>query len=424
MNPYIRKVRQLAKTVISYEIRDEEKIYRLKQTPFCIKNHYTRGYHRDLEPLLVEPGKIIFDNYMGRGYGCNGKYVTEALLKKAQDLDIVWTVQNPEEQKKHFPKQIRLVEYGSSEAMYEYATAGVWAANYQMVHYLNKGLLKKPNQTYIQMWHGSFGIKKIENDCRNLTQDQNWTILAKRNSVYTDYWISNSRFETDIYRQAFWDVDQVQEYGHPRNDIFFHKKWEKARQAVEAYIGQKDCRLFLYVPTFRDDRSEPEKPLDLRLVRESLEKRFGGCWKILLRLHPRMAKEGVHENAFGKDCIYVTDYPDIQELLAAADAVMTDYSSAVFDFLLTGRPAFLYAPDYKSYREMRGLYYPLEETPFPIASDCNQLMQRILEFDADLYKKRTEAFLREKGSKEDGNAAERVADLILACVIRNREKQR
>ncbi len=422
MKPYIRKIRQLAKTIISYEIEGEEKVYRLKHTPFFIKDHYTRSYHQKLEQLLVQPDKIVFDNYMGRGYGCNGKYVTEELLKKAQDLDIVWTVKDPKGQRDSFPKQVRLVEYGSPEAMYEYATAGVWAGNYQMVHYLNKGLLKKPDQTYIQMWHGSFGIKKIENDCKNLTQDKNWTILAKRNSRYTDYWISNSRFETDIYRQAFWDVDRVLEYGHPRNDIFFHKKEEKARAAVEAYIGQKDCRLLLYVPTFRDDSTKPGETLDFRRLKENLEKRFGGCWKILLRLHPRVAEEHKEETDFGGNGIFVTDYPDIQELLAAADAVITDYSSAVFDFLLTGRPAFIYAPDYDRYQKMRGLYYPLEETPFPVALDNHQLADCILGFDSDLYRERTEVFLKGKGSTEDGNAAERVAELILSCVIQNRER--
>lgn len=423
MNSYIRRIKKLAKTFISYEIRGEEKIYRLRHTPFCVKNHYTKKYHRDLEGQPVQPDKIIFDNYMGRGYGCNGKYVTEALLKKERKLDIVWTVLNPEEQRDCFPKQVRLVEYGSPEAMYEYATAGVWALNYQMVHYLNRGLLKKPNQTYIQMWHGSFGIKKIENDCKNLTQDKNWTILAKRNAGYTDYWISNGRFETDIYRQAFWNAERILEYGHPRNDIFFHGKSEQARRAVEAYTGQKDCRFLLYVPTFRDDFHEPEESLNLRDVRENLEMRFGGSWKILLRLHPRMAGKGNGKD-FGEACVHVTDYPDIQELLAAADAVMTDYSSAVFDFLLTGRPAFIYAPDYAGYQMMRGLYYPLEETPFPVAEDQRQLMRNILEFDLELYRQKSEAFLKEKGSKEDGNAAERVADLILACVIQNREKQR
>ena len=141
-------------------------------------------YHQELEELPVVPQKVVFDNYMGKGYGCNGKYVTQELLKQTDDLDIVWIVQNADTQKTKFPDRVRLVEYGSKDAMKEYATAGIWVQNYQLVHYLNQGLLKKPEQTYIQMWHGSFGIKKIENDCGNLTQDRNWMVLAEKNSDY------------------------------------------------------------------------------------------------------------------------------------------------------------------------------------------------------------------------------------------------
>lgn len=415
MHACVRRVRQMAKRIIAYEIRGEDKVYRLKHTPFFVKRRYTRAYHRELAALAVQPYKIVFDNYMGKGYGCNGKYVTEALLKKGRGLDIVWTVKDAKEQNAQFPDQVRLVEYGSREAMREYATAGVWAGNYHLVHYLNQGLLKKPGQTYIQMWHGSFGIKKIEGDCKNLTEDKNWTVLAQKNAQYTDYWISNSEFETDVYRQAFWNVDKTLEYGHPRNDIFFDERAKRAREAVEQYIGKSGVKLLLYVPTFRDDFADWEQPLDYGRLKQSLERRFGGEWRILQRLHPRMREcASVRTKAGG--CVDVTEYADIQELLAAADAVITDYSSAAFDFLLTGRPAFVYASDYARYQKLRGLYYPLSETPFPIASDNDQMEERILNFDAAAYRNAVERFLQEKGSREDGGAAERVADLIVACM--------
>ncbi len=421
MKPDIATIKQLAKKVISYSIEGEEKVYRLKHTPFCVKKQYTRFFHDELESLPVVPEKIVFDNYMGKDYGCNGKYVTEALLKTGMHLDLVWTVRDAGERRGMFPKEVRLVEYGSREAMREYATAGVWAANYQMVHYLNKGLLKKPGQTYIQMWHGSFGIKKIENDCGNLTCDTNWVTLARQNSRYTDYWISNSAFETEIYRRAFWDVGEVLMYGHPRNDIFFGGGQKRARQLVERYIGKTGYRLLLYVPTFRDGRMQWEQELDFGLLKQSLEQRFGGSWLILMRLHPRMQGFGqlLPQESF---CVDVTGYPDIQELLAAADAAVTDYSSAVFDFLLTGRSAFLYAPDYSDYQKLRGLYYPLEQTPFSVAPDNGSLAKNIASFDELVYKERVAEFLAEKGSVEKGTAASRVAELIVSCIKKNRKQ--
>lgn len=411
MNRWILQIKKSAKKFISYTIEGENKVYRLKGTPFCVKKRYTKYYHKYLEQLPVVSNKIVFDNYMGKGYGGNCKYVAKQLLGMDGNWDLVWTVLSPNAQKGQFPPGVRLVEYGSPEAMYEYATARFWVCNYHLVHYLNKGLLKKPGQFYIQMWHGSFGIKKIENDCGNLTQDRAWLALAKKNAKDTDVWISNSSFETDIYRRAFWDVRDVRMFGHPRNDIFFGSGTEQARAQVERFLGKTGHKLLLYVPTFRDDRMGWEQGLDFPLLRQSLEERFGGGWLILMRLHPRMKEftELLPKEPF---CADVTEYPDIQELLAAADAVVTDYSSAVFDFLLTGRPAFLYAPDYKAYETMRGLYYPLEETPFPVALTNAQMAKHIASFDELVYKEKVRDFLEEKGSVEDGRAAFRVAGLI------------
>lgn len=418
MRQWIVSIKKVIKKFVAYSIEGEDKVYRLKHTPLCIRRNYTREYHAACDSAQPVPRKIVFDNYMGKGFGCNGKYVTNALLADDREYDIVWTVKNAGQQRKDFPEGVRLVEYGSKEAMREYATAGVWVQNYQLVHYLNKGLLKKPGQTYIQMWHGSFGIKKIENNCDALASDKNWTVLAERNSEYTDYWISNGSFETEVYKKAFWKVKQVLEYGHPRNDIFFSGETERIRAGICRRYHIRNQKLLLYVPTFRDEGMIWEQKLSYDSVKESLEKRFGGEWNIFIRLHPRMreyADRLIPKRPYVTD---VTEYPDIQELLASADAVITDYSSAVFDYLLSGRPAFLYAPDYRQYEKMRGLYYPLEDTPFPLAESQRELEENIASFDEEAYRDKAKAFLRDKGSVEDGGAARRVAELIRGIVER------
>lgn len=418
LRPWIVSIKKGIKKFVAYSIEGEDKVYRLKHTPFCIRRNYTRRYHAAYDSARPVPNKIVFDNYMGKGFGCNGKYVTNALLADDREYDIVWTVKNAAQRRTEFPEGVRLVEYGSGEAMREYATAGVWVQNYQLVHYLNQGLLKKPGQTYIQMWHGSFGIKKIENNCDALTRDRNWTVLAERNSGYTDYWISNGSFETEVYQKAFWNVTQVLEYGHPRNDIFFSGEAERIKAEVCRRYHIENQKILLYVPTFRDEGMLWEQRLSWDGIKESLEKRFGGEWNILIRLHPRMreyADRMIPKRPYVTDA---TEYPDIQELLVSADAVITDYSSAVFDYLLTGRPAFLYAPDYRRYEKMRGLYYPLEDTPFPLAGSQRELEENIVSFDAESYKEKVKAFLQGKGSVEDGGAARRVAELIRGIVER------
>lgn len=408
----IVSIKKAVKTFVSYNIENEYKVYRLKHTPVKFKFSMRKKYDREYAGLAIDRKKIVFDNYMGSGYGCNCKYVTEKLLEIMPGLDIVWTVKNAEAKRADFPTGVRIVEYRSKEAFKEYATARIWVGNYHLVQYFNKGLQKKKEQVYIQMWHGSFGIKKIENDCHILTEDTNWSYLARKNSMLTDYWISNSTFETEVYKRAFWNVENVLEYGHPRNDILVNDS-DRLRRTVRSEIGLREGeRAILYLPTFRDNSNIEGYELEYKELKGALERKFGNSWKVIIRMHPRMAQkasEVIPDEAY---IINATAYPDIQELLVAADAVITDYSSGIFDFMLTKRPGFIFATEPEVYESERGLYYPLTETPFPVARNNTELQNNIEGFDQVLYEEQCEQFLKNKGSVEDGNASLRVAELI------------
>ena len=364
-------------------------------------------------PKPVVSNKIVFDNYMGKAYGCNPKYIAEELLRTHPgEYDLVWVVSKDDKKNAEFPEGIRTVTYNSSQAYQEYATAKVWVSNYHKITYVKRGLRKKKDQYFIQTWHGSLGIKRIENDVPLLQQDANWLKLAKLSSEMVDYWISNSKFETDIYKRAFWNVDHVLEYGHPRNDVMFGEKASAARERVIEHYEIRGKKILFYAPTFREDYRLDCYEMDFAGVKEALEMKFGGDWVILVRLHPRVRK---HAKKVIPDEDYIIDstrYPDIQELVAAADSMITDYSSCIFDFMLTRRPGFLFATDKEEYVQERGFYYPLESTPFPIAQDNKELVKQILEFDGQKYKTEVEKFLLEKGCVEDGKASEKIAQKI------------
>lgn len=414
----VLKAKKAAKKLIDYQIIDDCKIYRLKHTNLKIQKSLKKKYEKSWAAIPVEKNKIVFSNYMGSGYGCNGKYVTEELWKQPEHYHIVWIVRNASQNRNQFPEGVEVAEYLSEEAFRAYASAKIWISNYHLVAYFNKGLQKKPEQSYIQLWHGSFGIKKIEGNCGILTKDKNWLYLAKKNAGLTDYWISNSRFETAVYRQAFWNVKKVLEYGHPRNDLFFRDTAYLSERVKKSLELSARTKILLFVPTFRDEitvEMENAERLDADRMLSALAEKFGGEWRILVRLHPRMIKENqkvrmtLKDETKGKD---VTEYPDIQELLGAADAVVTDYSSCIFDFLLTGKPGFFFVPDVQDYHDMRGMYYPLTDTPFPVAGSNRELVEKIRAFDMEEYRKKIEIFLREKGSVEDGRASVRVKGLI------------
>ena len=98
--------------------------------------------------------------------------------------------------------------------------------------------------------------------------------------------------------------------------------------------------------------------------------------------------------------------------MVAADIGITDYSSWICDFVLTGRPGFIYAPDLSDYNQERGFYYPLNSTPFPIAENNDEMEEKILTFDMNQYNLKREVFLSERGCKESRNAAFQIVEII------------
>ncbi len=154
--------------------------------------------------------------------------------------------------------------------------------------------------------------------------------------------------------------------------------------------------------------------MEFDAVKNALEQRFGGKWVIMSRLHYHNARNLATMHAFdGKDVIDACMYPDMQELMAAADIGATDYSSWIFDYMFTGRPSFIYARDIEAYVNSRGFYYPLTETPYSIADSTRKLCENIAAFDEASYAAALEDFLKGKGCYEKGGAADRIADYIL-----------
>ncbi|MDY6363762.1 MAG: CDP-glycerol glycerophosphotransferase family protein [Cyanobacteriota bacterium] len=376
------------------------------------------GYYRKFcAQLPIDENKIVVDNFNGGSYGCNPKYVVEELLKRNKNYDIVWLVKSVKnaQELNVFPPQVRLVGYGTKQGLKELASAKLWIDNQRKNYFIKKGLRKKEGQYFIQTWHGSLGIKRLDADVDAFTNEfkQEWVERAKFDSSMWDYLLTNSEFENKIFRHALWFNNEIKQFGHPRNDIFFKDTKAVTDKVKKYYDIDEDKKILLYVPSFRDDNDIECYKLDYDRILKTLEDKIGGKWVCITRLHPRAKKfdsDIIPEN--NPHIIDGTFYPDIQELLAAANCAITDYSSCIFDFMLSYKPGFIFATDIEKFNTDRGFYYPLEDTPFPIASDNDTLIKNIENFDIDKYKKETAEFIKNKGCIEDGHAAQRTADLV------------
>lgn len=373
-------------------------------------------YNLIYKHLPIDNNKIVFSNFGGKGFGCNPKYITQEIIKRKLPYKLVWLVNNVDKEKElgNFPDEVILVNHNTLSAIRELATARIWVDNQRKVQFIKRGLLKKKKQFYIQAWHGSLGIKKLDANVSAFVSEENqeWVNRAKLDSAMMDFMLTNSTFEEKVFREAMWFSNEYKNFGHPRNDIFYENNSELCEKVKNNYEISKSDNILLYVPSFRDDGRLYCFGLEYENLLKALKEKFGGTWKILVRMHPRFVKYQQRLIPQNENIINVSEYPDIQELLVAADIAITDYSSCIFDFMLSRKPGFIYASDIKEFDDDRGFYYPLTSTPFPVAKNNEELRKNILNFDYESYRVKVEEFLKDKGCIEDGHASERTVDLI------------
>ncbi|MGM9640490.1 MAG: CDP-glycerol glycerophosphotransferase family protein [Faecousia sp.] len=356
--------------------------------------------------LPVAKNKIVFCSYYGRGYSDSPKAIAQALLDSGKNLRLQWLVKDDREAQS-LPPSIEPVIYDSLHRIYTLSTARVWVDNCRKYE-----RFKRKNQFYLQTWHG-FALKRIEADVADVLEPE-YIRGCKQDSRQCDLVVSGSAFMTGLYRNVFWYDGEVAEFGTPRNDIFFTPQPQTRQKVLDCFGLSRERKLVLYAPTFRADHSVDAYRLEARGLLEACRSRFGGQWSLLARLHPNVASQSGSLFAYdGEQVLDATLYPDMQELLCACDLLVTDYSSCMFDFALSGKPCLRFALDIEAYRQDRGFYFPLDEVPFPLADSNEALQNAVMNFDQAAYEARWQDFARANGFREDGHASQRCAQWIL-----------
>ncbi len=352
----------------------------------------------------VNSRKIIFDNFNGNSFGGNPKYVAMKIHELAPEYKIYWTV------KKHsqydFPEYIHPVYWNSIRLLYCLSTAKVWIDNVRKPAYS----IKRKSQYYIQLWHGDLGLKKVEADIEQFLSPE-YVANAKHDAQLSDVMTAGSRWYADLLRRAFWFSGNIEETGMPRADVFFQDK-TLTRKKVEDAFHLHNKKLVLYAPTFRNSGDTSPYQWDYARVISAFSQYFQEDTALLFRLHPNL-QDSDFLNHCPENVINATSYPDMQELLVAADALITDYSSSIFEFMLTDRPAFLFSQDHENYiRSERSMYFDLKELPFPFVETEDALVEAIGGFDQDAYHQQLKEFYKAVGLKEDGHGSERIANIV------------
>lgn len=271
---------------------------------------------------------------------------------------------------------------------------------------------KKPEQVYINTWHGT-PLKHMGFDVKNnLKGSQN----TMKNFLASDYMISPNAHTTNIFKHAF-KLDglysgEILEIGYPRIDLTINTTANEAREYLAEHLNLKKNPIILYCPTWRGKNvNDPENSLlnifeEIKLLNQKLPH------QVLVKVHPFVyskAKEMPELKPY-----LVPDFLDTNQLMPAVDLMITDYSSIFFDFLVTDKPIVFYVPDLDKYQNERGVYIDLCALPGPVADNIQDVITLVSNEsykDADVQEKYAK-FKHNFVNYENGSVTERLIESV------------
>lgn len=358
--------------------------------------------------LPVKRNKILFVSHLGKNYSCNPKYICEYILKKdRKKFELVYLYDPTNCNPNVFPKGVRALNIYSKRFLFDIATCGFIISNTRIPEWF--GLNPRKEQTYLQTWHSSLRLKKIEKDANLGLDYEKW---AKSDSQKISAIVSGCTFSSRIFQNSFWYSGKILEFGTARIDYLLNLNGQDILGFIKKASLNPNFHYLLYAPTFRKNGDLTAYNIDYSILLKSLEKKFGGEWRILFRLHPNL-KELVDTKSLPSCCIDMSGYDDIQELIAISDIMITDYSSCMFDMAFVGKLCILYASDLEQYtKKERDLYFDIYSLPFPLAKTNNELTELICSYNEKDYKYKLSEFLKNIGSFENGTACSKILNFI------------
>ncbi|MFE4052246.1 CDP-glycerol glycerophosphotransferase family protein [Streptomyces sp. YIM B13518] len=353
----------------------------------------------------LDPHLAVYCAYWGRGYTCNPAAIHAKARELAPHIRSVFLV---EAERAHtVPDGVEYAVIGSRRAWEVLARATYLVNNANFA----EGVVKRPGSVHLQTQHGT--------PLKTMGVDQStYPVVAAATGSFTrllgrvdrwDYNLSSNPHSTRVWERAFPGSYEHLEYGYPRNDAYLTATADDVAR-IRAELGVPEgARAVLYAPTHRDHRTGFEPGLDL----EAFCAAAGEDVVVLLRAHYFYDRGG---RGGGGRVLDVTAHPSAEEVCLAADALVTDYSSIMFDYANLDRPIVVYADDWDVYREVRGVCFDLMDgPPGPVVRTPDELARVFRDGSyADAGSAALRARFRERFCAfDDGRAAERVVRRVL-----------
>lgn len=218
----------------------------------------------------------------------------------------------------------------------------------------------------IQLWHAAGAFKKFGYSTigKSFSADKNYLKIVPLHSNYTHVYVSSNRISSH-YAEAFnMDEDKIYPKGMPRTDYFFdtYAKNKSIKEIKEKYGDIiKEKVVILFAPTYRADNNQQESNIDHVEIVQEISRKINEDKIIVFKPHPYVLNNIGDELKQLKNVLVVNNEFILNEWMLISDALITDYSSSIFEYAILNRPLAHFVPDLEQYETNRGLYYPINE---------------------------------------------------------------
>lgn len=360
---------------------------------------------------LVATPAVFFESYYGRQISCNPLAIDREIAARMPHLTRYWSVTS----------ETQVVPTGAIavlEGGRDWHAARRYAKLLVVNDWLRHGFRRARGQVVLQTWHGTM-LKHLALGRPGVGLRTRWAI--RRESRRWSLMLSQNPHSSEQFRSSYAFKGRMIEVGYPRCDALARAVIGDDRNPIAVGLARaalgvpKGARVLVYAPTWRDGGVSVVDDLDVHALADAL----GDGWVVVARGHTRTHGFGGYGAAAGR-VIDATTHDDINDVLLAADLVVTDYSSIMFDATVAKLPIVFFAPDLASYRDReRGFTFDFErEAPGPIVSSRAAVVARAHELvsqgqDAAWvreYADRYAAWREKYNPHDDGRAAARVVD--------------
>lgn len=380
---------------------------------YMFKYYLTKIVRTILKLLYIFPEKknrVLFYSFSGKDFSDSPKYISEYIEENNNKrYELVWAINNPRNFQYLVNRGYKVIKYNSLSHLYYGITSKFIITNtgpYKALEY-------RRSQIVINTWHGGGAYKKTGRD--NPYKDK-YKRLYNENfgqSGVKLFLSSSKAFTKYVIKGAYGYEGEIAEIGLPRNDILFKvNEHIRIESEVKRQLNIKNNeKILLFAPTWRNYETNNYEEIEVDKLLKACKERFGGDWVFVFRGHN--LSNGVPYISKESHCINATSYYDMQRLLIASEALVSDYSSCIWDFSLMKKPCFLYTPDLQKYIQTFAFYTPIYCWGFSVCESNEELVASIKKFNMESYYACIDKNHNLFGDSETGTAIEYVYKYIV-----------